>query len=394
MKHLLWCLLLFPFSPLLMAQEPFNPEVRVWLTRWQNVPLHITSESPWQATGAGGSHDIPAGETATIERDETRLTLRFGNKSLQAEEWTLEGEAPLTLSNAQGDPKRSYRGKLVLRMYRGRLQVVNVLSLEEYLRGVVPLEMPPDFPMEALRAQAIAARSWMVRNRHKHEADGADVCDGTHCQVYGGVTAERENVTLAVQSTAGLIMVNEDAPVDGVYTADCGGQPAPSSPHSLSADRDEAGKDYCAANPRHRWSLGFTFGEVWQAAGGKDSLQEVPKGEMDVQILQTDASGRVVTLRIRWGEQTREVGGAQLRGRLSLPSTLFSVRLDQGNTVVFEGTGSGHGKGLCQWGAAGRARAGQKAQDILQAYYPGARLAPLSEAMWEWQKVRKPNSVR
>ncbi len=394
MKHLLWCALLFLLSPRLIAQESSNPEVRVWLTRWQNAPLYITSESTWRATGAGETCSIPAGERVVVECKDRRLTLRVGDKNLQAEEWTLEGKVPLTLADARSNGQRSYRGKMVLRVYKSRLQVLNVLPLEDYLLGVVPLEMPSGFPAEALKAQAIAARSWTVRNRHKHEADGADVCDGTHCQVYGGVTVEKESTTLAVQGTAGLILVNGEAPVDGVYTADCGGQPAPNSPGLPPADRDESGKDHCAANPAHRWSLSFTFLEVWQAAGEKDSGQKLPKGELDVQIVQTDASGRVVTLRIRCGEQTREVSGTRLRSRLSLPSTLFSVRLDQGNTIVFEGSGSGHGNGLCQWGAAGRARAGYKAEDILQAYYPGAQVAPLSEAMWQWRKAQRPNSAR
>ncbi|MCS6829855.1 MAG: SpoIID/LytB domain-containing protein [Armatimonadota bacterium] len=393
MKRLPLYLLLLSLSVLSKTQEPLNPEVRVWLTRWQTVPLYITSECAWRAAGAGMLHNVSAGETATVERDGTRLTLRFGNKSLLAKEWMLEGEAPLTLSNAQRSSGRSYRGSLVLRVYKGRLQVLNVLPLEEYLLGVVPLEMPPSFPAEALKAQAIAARSWTVRNRHKHEADGADVCDGTHCQVYGDATVERESATLAVQNTAGIIMVKDDAPVDGVYTADCGGQPAPDGSTLPTVDRDESGRDYCVANPAHYWSLRFSFREVWQALG-EDSPPEVPKGKVNVQIVQTDESGRVVTFRILCGDRTREVEGTKLRSRLSLPSTLLRVRLEQGDVIVFEGSGSGHGKGLCQWGAAGRARAGQKAEDILRVYYPGARLAPLSEAMWQWRRNRKLNSVR
>jgi stage II sporulation protein D len=388
-------LLLFLLCPVLQAQQPFNPLVRVWLTHWQSTPLYITSESVWQVTGAGVSCRIDAGETVKVECDAAQVTLHLRDKSLQAEEWNIEGDAPLSLSSAQGKPERSYRGKLILRVRKGKLQVVNTLPLEDYLLGVVPLEMPPSFPPEALKAQAIAARSWTVRNRHKHEADGADVCDSTHCQTYGGVTAEKESTTRAVQETAGLVMVKDDAPVDGVYTADCGGQPATGNGMNAPLpDRDSSGRDYCLANPRHYWSLGFTFPELWQAAGEKDSSQDMPKGEIDVQIVQTDASGRVVTVRIRCGEQTREVSGTRLRIGLSLPSTLFSVRLDQGNTIVFEGIGSGHGNGLCQWGAAGRARVGQKAEEICQAYYPGAQIVPLSEAMWQWRKARKPNSAR
>ncbi|MEJ5253302.1 MAG: SpoIID/LytB domain-containing protein [Chthonomonadetes bacterium] len=387
--------LLFALALPSLAQQAFNPEVRVWLTRWRNSSLHITCSARWQVVSGETQREIPAGETVLVERAGEQVALQIGDERLEAKEWNLQGEAPLSLSDAQGNNGRSYRGKIVVRVYRSRLQVLNVLPLEDYLLGVVPLEMPPGFPAEALKAQAVAARSWTVRNRFRHEADGADVCDGIHCQVYGGMNAEKESTTTAVRGTAGVILVNSDLPVDGVYTADCGGQPAlGNGVEPPPADRDDAGRDYCADNPRHRWQVGFAFMEVWQAAGEQDSAQEPPKGEVDVQIAQSDAGGRVLNLRIRCGEVVREVSGVQLRSRLSLPSTLFSVRLDQGNMIVFEGSGSGHGKGLCQWGAAGRARAGQSMEQILQAYYPGASLATLSEVMWQWRKNQKGSSNR
>ena len=389
---------LFPLLSLLVlllcvssqAQDAFHPEVRVWLTRWQNTSLQITGSASWRAVSGEMQREIPASETVLAELRGERVALRIGDENLlEAKEWSLQGSAPLSLSDTLGNDGRTYRGRILLRAHRNRLQVINILPLEDYLLGVIALEMPPSFPAEALKAQAIAARSWTVRNRWKHEADGADVCDGTHCQGYGGVHAEKESSSTAVRDTAGLILVNGAQPVDGVYTADCGGQPI-----SAPADRDESGRDYCADNPRHRWQIGFGWMEVWQAVGEQDSAQELPKGEVDVQIAQTDASGRVLKLRIQCGDSIREVSGARLRSRLGLPSTLFSVRLDQGSMVVFEGSGSGHGSGLCQWGAAGRARAGQSLEQILHAYYPGARVVPLSEAMWEWRKNQKPNSVR
>lgn len=386
-----WLLVLL--SSLAYAQAMFQPEVRVWLTRWQSTPLCISCPSPWRVTGAGRTWNLPAGERVTVEREGTQLTLRIGDRQWRASEWTIEGEAPLSLTTDTN--MQSYRGKLMLRLYRDRLQVVNVLPLEEYLLGVVPLEMPSRFPAEALRAQAIAARSWSVRNRGKHEADGADYCDTTHCQVYAGVLAERESTTQAVRDTAGLILVNAGAPVDGVYTADCGGQPAlENRTDAPPSDRNESGEDYCAANPRHRWTLRVPLLQVWQLAGGKDSLQESPNGNVEVLTAQRDASGRVVTLRLRWGEQAVEVAGARLRQALSLPSTLFEVWVEGVNLLVFEGRGAGHGRGLCQWGAAGRARAGQKAEQILQFYYPGAQIVPLSEAMWRWREEQKGSSVR
>ncbi len=377
------------------SQDDFHTEVRVLLTRWRSAPFHVSCTTRWRAESRDSKRDFAAGEQVTVQRDGDQIVLKTAQATHRARDWSLQGDAPLTISDNAGNNGRSYRGRIVLRIHQDRVQVLNVLTLEDYLQGVVPLEMPPGFPAEALKAQAIAARSWAVRNRAKHEAEGADFCDGTHCQVYGGVDAERDSTTSAVQSTAGLVVARDNMPVDGTYTADCGGQPAvPDNAPPPPPDSAPNGKDYCSANPRHQWSLGFTFLEVWQAVAGQDSTQDTPNGDIDVQIVQSDAGGRVQSLRIRWGAVTREITGARLRTQLKLPSTLFSVRLDQGNTIVFEGRGSGHGYGLCQWGAAGRARAGQTAEQILQAYYPGAGIVPLSEVIWEWRKSRNSGSAR
>lgn len=386
-----WFLLAGRFA---RAQEQPPFEVRVLLTRWQHSPVYVTSPSPWQARTARRTLRFAAGEQVRLEREEERWALCLGDERISEPEWTLEGAEGISLSAFADGELQRYRGRLWCRFHRGKGQVVNVLPLEEYLWGVVPREMPSRFPAEALKAQAIAARSWTVRNRGKHEAEGVDFCDTTHCQVYTGALAERESTTRAVQETAGLILVTADAPVDGVYTADCGGRPAPgNSPTPLPADRDDSGTDYCATNPRHLWTLRFPFSRVWRLAGGEDSPPEPSKGEVAAQIAQSDASGRVLSLRLRWGAQAVEVPGVRLRQALSLPSTLFEVRVEE-SLLVFDGRGAGHGSGLCQWGAAGRARAGQRVEEILRGYYPGAQIAPLSEAMWRWREARKANSAR
>lgn len=394
-KTFLQILFLLAYVSPAFAQEPANPLVRVWLTRWQNLPLQVTSDVPWRASGGETVVDIAAGETALFESNGKRLLLRVGATVAHAQEWMLESQFLLTIGSAAGNNVCAYRGKLLLRLRNGRLQVVNTLPLEDYLLGVVPLEMPPSFPAEALKAQAVAARSWTVRNRHKHERDDAHVCDGTHCQVYGGASAERDTTTAAVRATTGMILVQNDLPVDAVYTADCGGQPAAQNRTTAPLpDRDPSGRDYCMDNPQHYWSLSFPFSEVWRAVAEKESVHPLPNGEKGVQIVQTDVSNRATKLRLQWGTATREVSAGQLRSRLSLPSTLFRVRIAEGDTVVFEGTGSGHGGGLCQWGAAGRARAGQTMEDILQAYYPQSGIVSLSEGWWEWRKARRATSDR
>lgn len=368
----------------------FNPEVRVWLTAWQRTTLYLQCNAPWRAVSDTQTRELPSQQSVMVEVKGEQVLLRTGEGVAAAPSWTIEGQAPIRISLSASQAGRAYRPRLVLRQRNGRLQVINILPLEDYLLGVVPLEMPSSFPREALRAQAIAARSWTVRNRYKHEREGFDVCDTTHCQVYGGYDAERDSTTEAVRETAGLVLLQQGLPVDATYTADCGGQPALNGNRPLPPpDRDSSGRDYCEANPRHRWQIDFPIEQFWQKATGQEFTPEVAKQEVVVEAEQIDLSGRVVSVRLRWGERVQLVEATQLRLRLSLPSTLFQIRVEQGRRVMIEGTGAGHGRGLCQWGAAGRARIGQTAEQILQEYYPEATIAPLDEAIWGWRSQRR-----
>lgn len=368
----------------------FNPEVRVWLSAWQRTTLYLQCEAPWRAVSDTQALELPSQQSVTVEVKGEQVLLRTGDRVAAAASWTLSGDAPIRISSSMSQAGRAYRSRLMFKQRNGRLQVINVLPLEDYLLGVVPLEMPPSFPKEALRAQAIAARTWTVRNRHKHEREGFDVCDMTHCQVYGGYDAERETTTEAVRETAGLVLVQQGLPVDATYTADCGGQPAANSNGQLPLpDRDSSGRDYCEANPRHRWQLTIPIEQFWQKVTGQEFTEEVAKHEIAIKPERIDPSGRVLSMRLCLGKGVQLVEAASLRLRLSLPSTLFQIRVERGRQVVIEGTGAGHGRGLCQWGAAGRARAGHTAEQILRAYYPEATIAPLDEAIWEWRNQRR-----
>lgn len=122
--------------------------------------------------------------------------------------------------------EKAYRGTVELRVTRGgRLKAINIVNLEEYLRGVVPLELGPEvFPeLEAQKAQAVAARTYIVANRGQFSEDGYDICDTARCQVYGGSSAEHELSDRAVQETAGVVAAYEDRPINAMYTSTCGG---------------------------------------------------------------------------------------------------------------------------------------------------------------------------
>jgi len=119
---------------------------------------------------------------------------------------------------------KPYRGDLIISSSVGGIQVVNELGLEDYLLGVVPQEMSPSWPLEALKAQAVAARTFTLKNMNKHHVDGFDLCDTSHCQVYGGVAAEHEATSIAVGDTAGLVLKYDGDLIDAYYHASSGGR--------------------------------------------------------------------------------------------------------------------------------------------------------------------------
>ena len=459
---------------------------------------------------------------------------------------------------------KSVRGELRLRPRNGGVAVINVLSLEEYLRGVVPAEMGPrTFPaLEALKAQAVAARTYAVAHLGEYEAQGYDICDSQLCQVYAGVEAEHPLTDQAVRETAGEIAAFRGQPIDAMYHSTCGGHTedaaavlperaapylkgvpctgegvvvlgrtaargawvdgterlalvgdslaaalrVPARPSALASRLggrpagdgaaglaaafglpDAAPLRTGAGSPeerllrllatfrlplpernshtaRSRWELALVVrlaqlsgavrtvsgalvpgsggarlinergesvqaipagvaacerrGELWRSgpvtvpagspgtlwcAGDLCALVEAePRPEADgasawswwarelareeiarrlafpglesVAVTRRGASGRALTVVLRGGTGTREVGGYAFRRALDLPDTLFVVQertTPQGVALRFLGRGWGHGVGMCQNGAYGKALAGSDYRGILAGYYTG-----------------------
>jgi len=118
---------------------------------------------------------------------------------------------------------RSYRGVIEVKAFASKVKAVNALSMEEYLYGVVPSEMSASWPLEALKAQAIAARSEAIHKLGRHKEDGYDFCAEVHCQSYSGVERETAQTNMAVDETRGQVLCFEGKPIDAVYSSCCGG---------------------------------------------------------------------------------------------------------------------------------------------------------------------------
>lgn len=304
--------------------------------------------------------------------------------------------------------------------YRGRLEIVhdkkhntllpvNLVNIEEYLMGVMSSEMPSQFPMNALRAQAVLARTYALKHLGKHKVYGYDLCDSQNCQVYGGVGAESESGNAAVESTMGQVLLYREKPIEGVFSANCGGftQSAKeagwfATPY-LNPVSDYKDFDFSTLQPYHfkdllqhphdaysRYDKNVSRAAYrWARVVDERELRQIIKrqkkdiGSIVAIIPQKRGRSGYVSQVLVKGSKGRVLLSKEnvIRNNLCpgmLRSSYFIVVPNYENrqlkSFVFYGGGWGHGVGFCQTGSAGRAEAGQEYPEILKHYFPQTTL--------------------
>ena len=273
-----------------------------------------------------------------------------------------------------------YRGYIAI-LKRTGLTVVNYVLVEDYLYGVVPKEMPPSWNVEALRAQGVAARTFALKNRKRHSAEGFDLCSTSHCQVYEGMPAEMRTTTEAVDSTRGEVLFYKGAIMDALFHTDSGGMTESSeyvwgSPVPYLRAVTEV---QMQTQPWNRTISMSEFAQKLEKNGRAiGTLKEVRLSPLTVGKGSSDRSpsGRVRSAEFVGTKGRITLSGNELRSTFSLPSTLFSIRVGK-TDINFSGYGSGHGLGLSQWGAKAFADKGKSYKDILFHYYTDVTLEKL-----------------
>jgi stage II sporulation protein D len=299
-------------------------------------------------------------------------------------------DAPLELLLPWASTTRvRYPGELRARRDSGQLRLINRAPLEDYVAGALAAEVPQSWRPEALRALAVCVRTYAVANLGRHAAEGFDLCSYAHCQAYHGLSEVRPSALDAARSTAGLVITYAGRPIQATHHACCGGRttaneavwPAANPIAYLRGGWDaHEGRAFCRSAPEFEWSSDIPADDLLQALRADPSTD--PGCRLTgVAVVARDETDRVTRLELR-GERRRFVTGRQLwavvrhhLGWHALPGTLFWVQRD-GETFRFCGRGFGHGVGLCQWGAQGRALAGHTFAQILQHYYPGTKIGP------------------
>ncbi|MBV5257847.1 SpoIID/LytB domain-containing protein [Synechococcus moorigangaii CMS01] len=266
---------------------------------------------------------------------------------------------------------RWYRGRTQLRLNSNGILAINHVDLEDYLYSVVGAEAIPSWPQEALKAQAVAARTYALKKRAENAGKPYDLDTTTATQVYKGLNSEYSTTHAAVDATTSQVMTYNGNVILAVFHSSSGGhtenvedvwsQPLPYLRGVV---------DYDQSSPVYQWSKTISAAQLGQLVGDVGTVKQlVPQ--------RATPQGRVVTMKVIGDRGTKNISGDQLRNLLDLRSTRINAMVQQGDIYIY-GKGFGHGVGMSQWGANGLAAQGINYQQILRHYYQNATLAKLT----------------
>ncbi len=296
---------------------------------------------------------------------------------------------------SNGAPSFFSQFPLRLQAQSGVLLIVVTMPLETYLQHVLMAESGDFRNPEAMKAMAIAARTYATKFNHQHAKEGFDFCDTTHCQVFHWKAAN-DRVRAAVGATSGQTVSYRGAVAATYYHQNCGGTTAAANevwaqvaePY-LTVHADP----FCMVSGGLKWETTLTHAQIDRAL--RSSRIEPPKQWKQIEVRTRARSGRAQTLVLGGDRGNFSVSASSLRfavnrvfGWNNIRSDLYEVR-NSDDKVLFSGHGAGHGVGLCQAGAEEMARQGKNYREILNFYYPGTELSEPSQEGWAqeaWEK--------
>lgn len=328
---------------------------------------------------SGQSEALTPDKSYRLQAEDRKL--RFGPLLISSQA-RLKPENP-TDTVAVG--KKIYQGSLILQRNSDEtVTVIDELGIEDYLLGVLPHEMDVNWPLEALKAQAVVARTFAYSHLGKYRGAGFDLTPDTRSQMFGGIGPISKAVQLAVSQTRGEVLGYKGQLLTVFYHAACGGHTTdPASiwgasektPAPLRGVRDRT----CAASPYGAWTAYFPYEDILGAIQGRNLIAGKIKS---FKIGRRDKAGYAKDFKIKIDSEEVTVGANDFRNKIGnsdLKSTRIKKIAKRRNGIEFFGSGLGHGAGLCQWGARLQAGKGRQYEKILKFYYPGSVLSLVTE---------------
>ena len=278
---------------------------------------------------------------------------------------------------------RRYSGLINIKNLKNQIFAINIIGIEKYLTSVVGSEMPHKWPLEALKAQAIASRTYALK---KIGNDLYDIDSTQRDQVYNGLESKTYKTNKAVKNTRSLVIIHKNKLINALFHSSSGGM----TENSEDVWRDKypyliSVKDFDQNNPKMYWKKIFFKKELQILFPEIGGIQEI-------EILDITKTGRVKTIKLIGNYGSLVLSGTNLRKRMGLKSTLFRFKFitvntqnetnkikNSNNALMISGMGAGHGVGMSQWGAKHLAMRGYKAKDILEYYYTGIQIKPFKD---------------
>ncbi|MDC3137660.1 SpoIID/LytB domain-containing protein [Prochlorococcus sp. AH-716-I19] len=364
------------------AREPL---IRVLISKNRNLRIRSDKSIPLIIKGQKFSNKKIKGLTLKKENNTTSL---FFDKNKQ-KIYDLKNKVNLVVKSSDGRGiwvgQKRYSGILNLLVFDSEILVINILGIEKYLSSVVGSEMPAKWPLEALKAQAIASRTYALKQKGNPIYD----IDSTQKnQVYNGLESRTFKTVRAVRGTRSLVLTYKNKLINALFHSSSGGM----TENSQDVWKNEypylsSVRDFDRNNPKLQWKKKFSSGEL-------QKLFPEIGGIKKIEILNITNTGRVKNVKIFGKYGSDQISGVDIRKRMNLKSTFMRFKFikdkkyisdnDNSNnpiekTLIVFGQGSGHGVGMSQWGARYMASKGQKAERILKHFYKGVRIKPFSK---------------
>lgn len=380
-------------SSLELPPKNTSPEILVMLKKFeQKDNLTIRSSAPLtlESDGRAVPKQVSSGHALKISVYDNHLSINgktiSGNRLHihPTQSYASSAKRPPVL-NIQ---KRPYRGSLLIKPHTNQgLRVINKLNITTYLWSVLGSEMQSDHPGEALKTQAVAARTYALweKNRTSKRHSEYDVDDTVASQVYKGVRSETRSTRHAVNATKGEVLMQSSGLLPAFFHSTCGGKTT-SAARVIPHYNPKTVPTALMGNVSCPWDQHSKY-YSWETSISKNNLERALLSDKtsstsikDINILNRDKSDRVQNLLIALSHnRSQKITGTSFRRNThnyGIKSTNFVVQ-KQGDSFHFEGHGWGHGAGLCQMGAIGAAREGLTYRSILNHYYPGATIYKL-----------------
>lgn len=309
------------------------------------------------------------------DKKRNRIVSIQGNKKVIINPHSIHNELLLeAANNILSVNGKQYRGKIVIRKSLNGISIINKLSINEYLYSVVPSEMPASWPSEALKAQAVAARTFAYHHLLKDQSAIYDLDSTTKFQVYSGISTEQETTSRAVDQTTGRICVYENKPIVSYFHSTCGGR-------IIDDKYVWSGEDlpylqsftcpFCKHSPKFNWDDHISMNEI------SDVIKKKYKTVNRINAITFKKhQGRIVEIHMKHESGVLKISGNDFRMLLSpsrIKSLYFSARQTPSGLKI-SGYGWGHGVGLCQYGAKGMAERNYKYNEILNYYFKNTHL--------------------